>query len=102
MSAATKAAWARSHPDKVREARRKWRDANREKERISSLRRYYENHEAYLARGKQWAQRNPEKVRERGLRHDAWPQRKKPRGDYKARTARYQAKHLERVRARRR
>src|ERR1700759_2612169 len=90
MSAATKAAWARSHPDKVREARRKWREANREKERISSLRRYHENRDSYLARGKQWARRNSEKGRERGRRHDAKPHRKKPRGDYKARMARYQ------------
>ena len=99
MSAATKAAWARSHPDKLREARRKWREA---RERLASLQRYYNNRDVYLARGKEWARKNPEKARERGRRHDAKPERKKPRGDYKARTARYQTKHLKRLRARRR
>lgn len=102
-SAALKAAWARANPEKVREAQRKYREANREKERISSLRRYYKNRDARLASGKEWARKNPDKVRARGRRHDAKPHRRKmQRGDYKARQHRYHIKHLERVRARRR
>jgi hypothetical protein len=99
---ATKAAWAKAHPDKVRAAKRKWREANREKERVASLRRYYENREVYLARGKEWVANNPERHRENGRRSDARPERKLPRGDTKARGAKWRAKHLDKHRAMRR
>ena len=97
-----KAAWASANPEKVRESKRRYREANREKLRIESLQRYYDNHEARLASGKEWARNNPDKVRAKGRRADAKPKRKTQRGDFRGRQRRYQAKHVERVRARRR
>ena len=94
--------WAFANPEKMREYKRKWKERNREKDRAISLRCYYENRDARLAYGREWAKNNPDKVRARGRRQDAKPERKKPRGDYKARQQRYQEKHIELVRERRR
>jgi len=101
-AAAKRAAWGAAHPDKVKASRRKWLEANREKAKASSLGRYYQNRDAHRARLREWAKQNPEKVRARGRRHDAKPARKLPRGDVKARSARWRLRHLEQDRARRR
>jgi hypothetical protein len=100
---ASRAAWAKAHPEKVRGYKRKWREANREKQNAASLQWYYDNHERCCARVRNWAANNPDKVRASGRRHDTKPHRKSiQRGDYKARQRRYQKRHLEKVRARRR
>lgn len=85
-----------------RKAVAKWYAANREKANAASLARYYRNRERYLARGKEWAAQNPDKVSARGRRQDAKPHRKLPRGDVLARVRRYQQKNIEKVRAGRR
>jgi hypothetical protein len=89
-------------PVKQRERSRRWRESHREESKAASLRCYYKKREAYLARGKIWAAKNPDKVRERRRRHDAKPHRKLPRGNVLERVKRYQARNLEKVRAGRR
>jgi hypothetical protein len=101
-AAAKKAAWAAAHPDKVRESARKWREQNRAKARAACLHYYYANRDKYLAYGKEWTKRNPDKARDRNRRHDAKPHRKAQRGDYRARQHRYQERNKDKVRARRR
>jgi hypothetical protein len=97
-----RALWAKANPEKVLASQRKYKQANREKLRVASLRQYYANRDVYLARSKIWAANNPDKVRAGGRRHDAKPHRKLQRGDHKARLRRYQERNLETVRARRR
>jgi hypothetical protein len=89
-------------PDKVRESKRKWREANRERANAASLLWYYNNRERCCARKREWAAKNPDKVRENGRRNDAKPHRKLPRGDALGRVRRYQQRNLEKVRAGRR
>lgn len=94
--------WDAANPEKMRESKRKWQAAHQEEHRVASLERYYENRDAFLIRNKAWAKNNPDKVREAGRRHDAKPERKKPRGDVVARQARYKVNHPELVLAQRR
>jgi hypothetical protein len=88
-------AWDRAHPEKIREYKKRYVLRNREKLRIASLKKYYENREAYAARGKAWAKKNPDKVKAGQRRHDAKPHRKLPRGNYAERSRRWHKKHPE-------
>jgi hypothetical protein len=99
---AKNAVWQAANPEKVKASATRWRKNNRKKTRAACLRHYYEHKDIYLARGKEWAAKNKQKVRESGRRHDAKAERKKPRGNCKERQRRYREQNIERIRARRR
>jgi len=61
----------------------------------------HKNREHCRTVAQQWTRANPEKRRAIHRRQDAKPERKKQRGDYKARQRRYRENNLEKVRTRR-
>jgi len=98
--------WTIAHPERVRASARRYREANREQlreeGRARAHKKYHENPEEALARQREWGLKNPDKVREMRRKNDARPERKRQRGDRKAVSQRYRARHLELVRRRRR
>jgi hypothetical protein len=83
--------WAAEHRDQIKASNREYHIANRDRLREGAKARYRKDVTAYVRRAREWAEANPEKVREIRRRHQSSP-------SYKAKAAHWKEMYPEKMR----